>query len=332
MSARLVCRLAAAVVVLAVTVSSAWAQDPLPSWNDGAAKSAIVDFVAAVTDEAGPDYVPPAKRIATFDNDGTLWVSHPIYTQFQFAFDRIRELAPDHPEWRDEQPYKAILEGDRAFLDQITVEDAVRIVMATHAGMTPQQFEPIVRHWLETAKHPRYQVPYVDLVYQPMVELMAYLRSREFVVFIVTGGGQSFVRAYAAQAYGVPPWQVVGSSVKTEFRMTEGKGEVLRLPEIGFNTNGPGKPVGINGHIGVRPIAAFGNSDGDIEMLEYTDSGDGRRLAMLVHHDDPEREYAYTCDTKVGRLCKGLELAKQRDWTLISMKRDWKHVFSFADK
>lgn len=317
-------------VVVAIWGSGALAtKDSLPSWNDTETKRAIVDFVETVTDPASPSFVPPDRRIATFDNDGTLWVSHPIYTQFQYVFDRIRELAPEHPEWRHEQPYKAILEGDRAFLKRIAVEDVVKLVMATHAGMTPQQFELAAHRWLATARHPRYHVAYTSLVYQPMLELMAYLRSAAFKVFIVTGGGQSFVRAYAAKAYGVPPWQVVGSSVQTEFRLDDGKGEVVRQSGIDAITNGPGKALGINGHIGVRPIAAFGNSDGDIEMLEYTDSGAGRRLAMLVHHDDPQHEYAYTCDTKVGRLCKGLERAAERGWILISMKRDWKILFPF---
>ena len=310
------------------TVASA-AEDPLPSWNDTGAKRAIVEFAGAVTDPASPSFVAPDRRVATFDNDGTLWVSHPIYTQFQYVFDRIRQLAPEHPEWRHEQPYKAILEGDRAFLKQLTVADALKVVTDTHAGMTPQQFEAAVQGWLATARHPRYHVAYTDLVYQPMLELMTYLRGLDFKVFIVTGGGQAFVRAYAGPVYGVQPWQVVGTSVKTEYRLDAGKGEIVRLPDPGMTVNGPGKALGINGHIGLRPIAAFGNSDGDIEMLEYTDSGSGRRLMMLVHHDDPEREYSYTCDTQVGRLCKGLELAKERGWILISMKRDWKTLFPF---
>jgi len=311
------------------TVAAAASDDPLASWNDTAPKQQIIAFVDAVTDPGSPSFVAPDRRIVTFDNDGTLWVSHPIYTQFQYVFDLIRRLAPEHPEWRTEQPYKAIIEGDRAFLKQFTVEDAVKLVNATGAGMTPQQFEAAVQDWLATARHPRWNVAYTELVYQPMLELMAYLRSRDFKVFIVTGGGQSFVRAYAGKVYGVPPWRVVGTSVKTEYERVGGKGEVVRQPGANMSVNGPGKALGINGHIGLRPIAAFGNSDGDIEMLEYTGSGDGRRLMMLVHHDDPEREYAYTCDTKIGRLCKGLDLAKERGWTLISMKRDWKTLFAF---
>jgi phosphoserine phosphatase len=303
--------------------------DVLPSWNDGLAKSAIIEFVQTVIDETGSGYVPPERRIATFDNDGTLWVSHPLYTQLAFALDRVRELAPKHPGWKTKQPFKAVLEDDRAVLDKLTEHDVAEIVMATHAGMSPQQFEMIVRRWLETAKHPRFHVRYTELVYQPMVELLAYLRANQFKTFIVTGGGIEFVRAFAAKTYGIPPWQVVGSSIKNKFELVDGKAQLVRLPKIGFIDDGPGKAVGINSHIGLRPIAAFGNSDGDIEMLEYVDSGEGSHLEMMVHHDDAGREYTYTCDTKIGRLCKGLELAKKRGWLLISMKDDWARIFAF---
>ncbi|MEA3410022.1 MAG: HAD family hydrolase [Pseudomonadota bacterium] len=306
-------------------------QDPLPSWGEGATKDSITAFVEHVTNPGDPAFVPENRRIATFDNDGTLWVSHPIYTQFQFAFDRVKQLAASHPEWKDEQPYKAILEGDREFLKQLTPHDVVNLVMETHAHTTPKAFEEIVRQWLKKARHPRYDVPYTELAYQPMEELLGYLRANGFKTFIVTGGGIEFVRAFAMETYGIPPWQVVGSSIKSEFELENGKGQIMRLPEIEFIDDGPGKPVGITTHIGVRPIAAFGNSDGDIEMLQYTDSGAGPTLAMMVHHDDPEREYGYTCDTKVGALCKGVELAKQRGWVLISMKNDWKRIFSFDE-
>jgi len=307
-------------------------EDPLPSWHEGTTKHSITAFVDRVTDPQDPAFVPEDGRIATFDNDGTLWVSHPIYTQFQFAFDRVKALAARHPEWKNEQPYKAILEGDREFLAQLTPHDVVDLVMKTHAGTTPQEFERIVRQWLKTARHPRYKVPYTELAYQPMKELLVWLRAKGFKTFIVTGGGIEFVRAFATETYGIPPWQVVGSSVKSKFELDNGKGRILRLPEVDFNDDGAGKPVGISSHIGVRPIAAFGNSDGDIEMLQFTDSGPGVPLSMLVHHDDPEREYGYTCNTKVGALCKGLELAKQRGWVLISMKNDWRRVFSFKQE
>lgn len=328
-------RAAFAIVTLALSAiayaAQAPADDPLPSWREGATKEAIVEFVHRVTDPGGPSFVPEEKRVATFDNDGTLWVSHPIYTQFQFAFDRVKQLAPEHPEWKNEQPYKAILEGDRAFLEQLSPHDVVDLVMKTHAGMTPETFEGIVREWLATTLHPRYGVPYTKLAYLPMQELLTWLRARGFRTFIVTGGGIEFVRAFALETYGVPPWQVVGSSIRSTYELVDGKGRIMRLPEVEFIDDGAGKPVGISSHIGVRPIAAFGNSDGDIEMLEYTDSGPGPRLAMLVHHDDPKREYGYTCDTKVGALCKGVDLAKERGWILISMKEDWRRIFAFGN-
>jgi phosphoserine phosphatase len=273
--------------------------------------------------------VPPERRIATFDNDGTLWVEHPLYVQLEFALARVHELAPQHPEWKSTQPFQAILENDKTALGKFTEHDVAKIVMATHAGMTPQQFEDIAQQWLETARHPRYKVRYTELVYQPMIELLEYLRANQFQTFIVTGGGIEFVRAIAASTYGIPRWQVVGSRIKNKFELVDGKAQLERLPEIDFIDDGPGKAVGINAHIGLRPIAAFGNSDGDIEMLEYTDSGKDAHIEMMVHHDDPKREYSYGCDTKIGRLCKGVELAKQRGWYLISMKIEWARIFAF---
>jgi phosphoserine phosphatase len=303
--------------------------DPLPSWNDGPAKQAIVTFVQGTTDPDSAKFVPPERRIATFDNDGTLWVEHPLYVQLEFALARVHELAPQHPEWKSTQPFQAILENDKAALSKLTEHDVAEIVMATHAGMTPQQFEDIAQQWLETARHPRYKVRYTELVYQPMIELLEYLRANQFQTFIVTGGGIEFVRAIAASTYGIPRWQVVGSRIKNKFELVDGKAQLERLPEIDFIDDGPGKAVGINAHIGLRPIAAFGNSDGDIEMLEYTDSGKDAHIEMMVHHDDPKREYSYGCDTKIGRLCKGVELAKQRGWYLISMKNEWARIFAF---
>ena len=318
-------------VLTALLVTSALAAetDALPSWNDGPSKSAIIEFVQSVTDNTGSRYVPAERRIATFDNDGTLWVSHPAYAQLEFAKDRVRALAPQHPEWKTRQPFKAILENDHGILSKLTEHDLAEIVMATHAGMTPQQFEDIAQQWLETARHPRFQVRYTELVYQPMIELLEYLRANGFKTFIVTGGGIEFVRALAAKTYGIPRWQVVGSSIKNKFKLVDGKAQLERLPEIDFIDDGPGKAVGINAHIGLRPIAAFGNSDGDIEMLEYTDSGKDAHIEMMVHHDDAKREYAYGCDTKIGRLCKGIDLAKERGWHLISMKNEWARIFAF---
>ena len=322
-------RAAIVTLFLAMLATSTVAADALPSWNDGRSKLAIMEFVQAVTDKTSSSYVPPERRIATFDNDGTLWVSHPFYAQLAFAMDRVRGLAPKHPEWKTQQPFKAILEGDREALSKLGEHDLAAIVMDTHAGMSPQQFEAIVQQWLETARHPRFHVRYTDLVYQPMIELLEYLRANGFKTFIVTGGGIEFVRTFAARSYGIQPWQVVGSSIKSKFELVDGKAQLLRLPKIDFINDGPGKAVGINSHIGLPPIAAFGNSDGDIEMLEYTDSGKGAHLAVMVHHDDAKREYTYGCDTKVGRLCKGVELAKQRGWQLISMKNDWARIFAF---
>ena len=316
-------------VFIGLVAPAVAADDALPSWNDGPSKSAIVEFVESATDKTRASYVPPERRIATFDNDGTLWVSHPFYAQLEFAMARVHELAPQHPEWKTTQPFQAILENDQATLSKLTEHDLAEIVMATHAGMSPQQFEAIAQQWLETARHPRFKVRYTELVYQPMIELLEYLRANGFKTFIVTGGGIEFVRAFAAKSYGIPRWQVVGSSIKNKFELVDGKAQLERLPEINFIDDGPGKAVGINAHIGLRPIAAFGNSDGDIEMLEYTDSGKDAHLEMMVHHDDAEREYAYGCDTKVGRLCKGIELAKERGWQLISMKNEWVRIFAF---
>ena len=314
--------------VLLVAASTAAADtDALPSWNDGPAKSAIIEFVQTATDKASMKFVPPPERIAVFDNDGTLWASHPIYVQLAFALDRVNELAPAHPEWKNEQPFKAVLEGDLETVMAGGEHALLEIIMATHAGMTTDAFSQIVLDWLATARHPKTGRLYTERVYQPMLELLAYLRGNGFKTFIVSGGGIEFMRPWTERVYGVPPEQVIGSSIKTKFELRDGTSVLVRLPEINFIDDKAGKPVGINQHIGRRPVAAFGNSDGDIEMLQYTDSGKGAHLEMLVLHDDARREYAYTCDTKVGRLCKGLELAKKRGWLLISMKNDWKTIF-----
>jgi phosphoserine phosphatase len=317
-----------AVALFAAWASAAAAQtDPLPSWNDGPTKQAIVAFVTDVTREGSPDFVPPPERVATFDNDGTLWIEQPIYVQFAYALDRVKELAPQNPEWKDKQPFKAVLDGDMAALATAGEKGAVEIVAATHAGMTPEQFIGMVKTWLATAKHPRFDRRYEDLVYQPMLEVLAYMRANGFRTFIVSGGGIEFMRAFAEKTYGIPPDQVVGSSIVTRFETRDGKPTLFRLPEVNFVDDGPGKPVGINQHIGLRPIAAFGNSDGDLQMLQWTTEAGGRRLGVVVHHTDAEREYAYDRESKVGHLDKALEAAKVDRWTVVDMKRDWKTIF-----
>ncbi|MET0527762.1 MAG: HAD family hydrolase [Microvirga sp.] len=319
--------------LVATWISVAVAQtDPLPSWNDGPSKQAIVAFVTDVTREGSPDFVPPPERVATFDNDGTLWIEQPIYVQFAFALERVKELAPQHPEWKDTQPFKAVLEGDMAALAAAGEKGAVEIVAATHAGMAPAQFIGMVGAWLATAKHPRFDRPYTELVYQPMLEVLAYLRANGFKTFIVSGGGIEFIRAFAEKSYGIPPDQVVGSSIVTKFERRDGLPTLFRLPQVNFVDDGPGKPVGINQHIGLRPIAAFGNSDGDLEMLQWTTEAGGRRLGVVVHHTDAEREYAYDRQSKVGRLDKALDAAAVDRWTVVDMKRDWKTIFPFEKR
>jgi hypothetical protein len=303
------------------------AADPLPSWNPGAAKTAILDFVTAVTTEGSLDYVPVEQRIAVFDNDGTLWVEQPIYTQLAFALHRVKELAPQHPEWTTDQPFKAALQDDRQALAASGYEGIVKLVMASHAGMTTDAFAAIVSEWLERARHPRFQQPYTRLVYQPMLELMALLRGNGFRTWIVSGGGVEFMRPWTEAVYGVPPEQVIGSSIKTVFEIRDGTPVLVRLPEVHFIDDKAGKPVGINTFIGRRPIAAFGNSDGDLQMLQWTTSTAGRRFGLIVHHDDADREYAYDRDSPVGRLDKALDAAPANGWTVVSMKRDWAAVF-----
>jgi phosphoserine phosphatase len=325
--------LAAAVLGCWAIAAAAQSNDPLPSWNDGAAKQAIVQFVEAVTTEGGADYVAPAGRIATFDNDGTLWVEHPLYTQAMFALDRVHELAAKHPEWKTEEPFKSVLAGDRAAMAKFTEGDWAKIIAASHAGMTNDAFLEIVRTWLATAKHARFERPYTELIYQPMLEVMKYLRASGFRTYIVTGGGQEFVRVISDKVYDVPVEQVVGSSIVTKYEYEGGKPVLMREPKVFFIDDKTGKAIGIDLFIGKRPYAAFGNSDGDREMLEWTGAGDGARLKMLVLHDDAEREYAYgpaggLPDTKVGTFSQELmDEAKQKGWVVISLKNDWKTIF-----
>jgi hypothetical protein len=309
--------------------SAQGAGGPLPSWNDGATKQAILDFVAAVTREGSPDFVPPAERIATFDKDGTLWVEHPMYTQLVFGLDRVKALAPQHPEWKDTQPFKAALEGDMKTLAETGEHGLLELIMATHSGMTANEFQTIVLDWIATARHPRFKRPYTELAYLPMIELLGLLRANAFKTFIVSGGGIEFMRPWTERVYGVPPEQVVGSSIKTKFQMRDGRPELFRLAELNFIDDKDGKPVGINEFIGRRPIAAFGNSDGDLEMLQWTTMAGGRRFGLIVHHTDAEREYAYDRDTSFGRLDKALDAAAMNKWTVVDMKNDWKRIFPF---
>ncbi|MEN8164179.1 MAG: HAD family hydrolase [Acidobacteriota bacterium] len=301
--------------------------DPLPSWNEGAAKQSIIDFVARVTDETGPDFVPAPERVATFDNDGTLWSEKPAYFQLFFAIDRVKALASEHPEWATEQPFKAVLEGDMEALVASGEHGLLQLVMATHAGMTTEEFEDIVLQWLVTAKHPTTGRAFTEMVFQPMLEVLDYLRANGFKTFIVSGGGIEFMRPWTEAVYGIPPEQVVGSSIKTKFDFRDGKPVLIRLPELNFYDDKEDKPVGINSHIGRRPIAAFGNSDGDLQMLQWTAAGEGPRFMLYVHHDDADREWAYDRESHVGRLDKGLEEAEAGGWTVVSMKDDWGRVF-----
>ncbi len=315
-----------------LTLSSglAAAQDPLPSWNDGPAKQSIITFVANVTKRGSPEFVPPAERIATFDNDGTLWSEQPIYFQFVYALDRVKALAPKHPEWKDTPPFSAVLKGDMKGLAASGEKGLVELLLATHTGMTTEAFYETVAAWLATARHPRFKRPYTDLVYQPMLELLAHLRANGFKTYIVSGGTVEFMRVWTERVYGIPPEQVVGTTFATQFQMGEdGKPVLMRQPKIDFIDDGPGKPVGIQKFIGRRPIFAFGNSDGDQQMLQWTAAGSGPRFMGLVHHTDADREWAYDRASHVGRLDKALDEANARGWTVVNMKRDWKVVFPF---
>jgi phosphoglycolate phosphatase-like HAD superfamily hydrolase len=315
-------------LLLFALANLAFAQaDPLRSWNDGAAKKAILDFVADVTDETSADFVKPEERIATFDNDGTLWAEKPIYVEFQFAIDRVRALAPQHPEWKTTPPFDHLLAGDMTAFMAGGDKALLAAVAASHSGMTPEEFEGIVKEWLATAKHPTKHRPYTGLVYQPMLELLTYLRANGFKTFIVSGGGVEFMRAFVERSYGVPPDQVVGSQGKLKFEMINGTPALMKLPAVQFIDDKDGKPIGIEYHVGRRPVAAFGNSDGDLEMLQWTCAGSGARYCLFVHHDDAVREWAYDRHSTVGRLDAGLDAAKANGWTLVSMKNDWKTIF-----
>ena len=316
-------------IILVCGASIARAADPLPSWNDGTAKQAILQFVGKVTKSGSSDFVPAAERIAAFDNDGTLWAEQPMYFQLLFALDRVKAIAPQHPEWQQKEPFASLLKGDLKSVLAGGEKAIVEIVMATHAGMTTDAFEKVVKDWIASAKHPTTRKLYTEMVYQPMLELLAYLRANGFKTCIVSGGGVEFLRPWTEKVYGIPREQVVGSSIKTRYEMREGKPVLVRLPEVNFIDDKAGKPIGIHSHIGRRPIAAFGNSDGDQQMLEWTQAGGGARLMMLISHDDAKREWTYGAKSPVGTFSDALRnAAKQNGWTITSMKDDWRRIFA----
>ena len=308
------------------TVSVAIAE-PLPSWNNTGSKEAIVSFVERVTTEDSKDFVPLGQRIAVFDNDGTLWAEQPLYFQFLYAFDRVKELAPQHPEWKEKEPYASILKGDLEKALAGGKESLIQVLATTHAGITTEEFDNSVRNWLATARHPVTKRPYNEMAYQPMLEVLEYLRDNDFKTFIVSGGGIDFMRVFAEQTYGIPPEQVIGSNIKAKYEVRDGTPVILKVPELVFINDKAEKPVGIHQHIGRRPVMAFGNSDGDFEMLEWTTSGKGARFGLLVHHTDADREWAYDRESHIGKLHRGLDEAKKRGWVVVDMKKDWKFVF-----
>jgi phosphoserine phosphatase len=326
----------AAVLVCVLTCSAALAQaaNPLPTWNDGPAKKSIIEFVDKVSSVGSTDYVPPAERIATFDNDGTLWSEQPMPVQLYFALDRVKALAPQHPEWQTQEPFASLLKGDMKTALAGGEHAVVELMMATHTGMSTVEFEQIVKDWIATARHPKTGKLFTEMTYQPMLEVLTYLRANGFKTYIVSGGGIEFMRPWVGQAYGIPPEQVIGSSVKTKFEMRDGRPVITRLPALNFNDDKDGKPVAINQHIGRRPIAAFGNSRGDKEMLEYSQGGNGARFQLMVLHDDGAREFAYgpaqgLPDTKLGAFTQAVyDQAKSNNWTVVSMKNDWQKIFA----
>ncbi len=315
----------------ALFASAAHAQpaDPLPSWNEGAAKARILAFVQAVTDKAGKDFVAPDDRVATFDNDGTLWCEQPIYVQLAFMLDQVKAAAPKHPEWKDNPAFKALVARDHQALAKLGHKPLLELLAVANSGMSVAAYDKSIRDWLETARHPRFKRPYTDLVYKPMQEVLAYLRANGFKTDIVSGGSVEFMRPWADKAYGIPPDQVIGTISQVKFEMKGGEPVLMRTPKIDFVDDGPGKPVGIYRSIGQRPLAAFGNSDGDLQMLQFTAAGRGPRLMLIVHHTDAEREYAYDRKSSIGRLDKALDEANAKGWTVVSMKNDWKRIFPF---
>jgi phosphoserine phosphatase len=310
----------------------AGAADPLPSWSESPAKKAVLAFVARVTQEGGPDFVPAAERIATFDNDGTLWAEQPAYFQALFAVDRVKALAPQHPEWKDKEPFASLLKGDVKAALAGGEKAVAELLAATHTGITTSEFEAVVKAWLGSAKHPKFKRLYPELSYQPMLELLAFLRAHGFKTFIVSGGGVEFMRGFTSERYGIPPEQVIGSAGKQQYELRDGKPVLLKLPAVEFIDDKAGKAIAIQRIIGRQPIAAFGNSDGDLQMLQWTCAGDGARLCLFVHHTDAKREWAYDRKSSIGQLDKGLDEARAKNWTVVDMKRDWKVIFPFELK
>lgn len=318
----------ASVVALAIAGAAVGAE-PLSSWNDGAAKQGIVAFVNAVTQKGGKDFVPESERIAAFDNDGTLWSEQPIYVQFAFMLDQLRAATPKHPEWKNSAAFNALMAQDKKALAEIGQKPVLELLVTANSGMTVGEYDQSIRNWLRNARHPQLKRPYTELVYAPMQELLAYLRASGFKTFIVSGGSVEFMRPWAEQAYGIPPEQIIGSQQDVSFAMRDGKPVLTRAPRIVFVDDGPGKPVGIYRQIGRRPIAAFGNSDGDLQMLQVVAAGEGRRLMLIVHHDDAEREFAYDRQSHIGKLDKAWDEAQAGNWIVVSMKSDWKRIFAF---
>ncbi len=323
-------RLLPALLTLVVTLAApaCLAQEPLPSWNDTGPKQAIVAFVERVTTAGTPGLVPAPERIAVFDNDGTLWAEQPMYFQFFYVADRVKAMAPKHPEWNTEEPFASLLKGDMKGVAAGGEKGLLQMLAATHSGMTTDEFEQSVKDWIATAKHPKTGKPFTEMAYQPMLELLAYLRAHGFKTFIVSGGGIEFMRPWAEKVYGIPPEQIVGSSGGLQYELRDGRPVIVKLPNLVLNDDKEGKPVGIQRHIGRRPIAAFGNSDGDLQMLQWTCLADGARLCLYVHHTDTEREWAYDRQSHIGKLDKGLDEAKARGWTVVDMKNDWNKVFA----
>ncbi|MFV0934760.1 HAD family hydrolase [Pseudomonas jessenii] len=308
-----------------------WTQaaEPLPSWADGPVKQSIIEFVQAVTDQNSKDFVKPAERIAVFDNDGTLWSEQPMYCQVLFALDEVQRMAPEHPEWKTEQPFKAVLENDHKALSESGVDGLLKIIGATHTGITTEAFMDNAKTWLSQARHPKTGKPYTEMIFQPMLEMLGYLHSQDFKTYIVSGGDTAFVRAFAEQVYGIPPERVIGTTFTTQFQFEEGEPSILRTPKLAHSNDGPGKPESIDAVIGRRPILAFGNSDGDLQMLQWTAAGPGKRLIGLVHHTDTKREWAYDRQSGIGRLDKALDEAKTRGWTIVDMAPDWRRIYPF---
>ena len=324
--------ISALIGALAFTAAISRAADPLPSWNEGKAKQAIIAFVDKVATAGSPNYVVPAERIATFDNDGCLWSEQPMYFQAFFIFDQIKRMAPQHPEWKDKEPFASVLKGDFKTALAGGEKALIGMLAATHSGMTTEEFEKSVTDWLATAKHPKTGKPFTEMVYQPMLELLAYLRANGFKTFIVSGGGIEFMRPWTERVYGIPPEQVVGTSGGLKYEIRDGKPVIVKLPELVLNDDKEGKPIGIQRHIGRRPIAAFGNSDGDFQMLEWTTSGKGARFGMIIHHTDAEREFAYDRESPIGKLARGLDEAAAKGWTVVDMKTDWRTIYPETGK